>query len=91
MEQGLAFRVSGRVQGVGFRWFVKQTADGLGLTGWVRNEPDGSVRGEAEGEAGLLKEFAATLRRGNRLSAVSGLTEEPLSFSARYDSFEIRH
>ena len=46
----LQVRVSGRVQGVSFRWYAQQEAGRLGVTGWVRNEPDGSVAGHFEGE-----------------------------------------
>ena len=45
----IRFVVTGRVQGVGFRWFVKAEARPLGLTGWVRNREDGAVEGEVEG------------------------------------------
>jgi acylphosphatase len=54
--------VRGRVQGVGFRWFVMQEADALGLSGWVRNLSDGSVEVEAEGEN--LEAFREVLRKG---------------------------
>ena len=45
------YRVHGRVQGVGFRYTVTQAANALGLTGWVRNERDGSVTTELQGSA----------------------------------------
>jgi acylphosphatase len=56
--------VRGRVQGVGFRWFVRQQARALGVRGWVRNRTDGSVEVEAEGEAAALRELRASLARG---------------------------
>jgi acylphosphatase len=46
--------VSGRVQGVGFRWFVEKSAAGIGLTVWVRNEDDGRVQVYAAGTLGHL-------------------------------------
>ena len=49
--------VSGRVQGVGFRYWVKEEAEALGLKGWVRNLRDGSVEVEAEGEEDALFQF----------------------------------
>ena len=57
--------VRGQVQGVGFRWFAKELADSLGLTGWVRNRKDGAVELEVEGVAVVLDEFARRLRTGN--------------------------
>lgn len=56
--------VSGRVQGVGFRWFTQREARGLGVAGWVRNEPDGSVRLVAEGPQEALETLVARLHDG---------------------------
>ena len=58
--------VRGRVQGVGFRYFVALEADELGLRGWVRNEPDGSVHVLAEGPRVSLERLAAALAVGPR-------------------------
>ncbi|MDA3850579.1 MAG: acylphosphatase [Spirochaetaceae bacterium] len=60
----LYFRVSGRVQGVGFRYFTQRTARRFGLTGWVRNCFDGSVELEAQGPEESLKQLEDELRRG---------------------------
>ena len=63
--------VSGRVQGVGFRYFVVQVARRAGLVGWVRNLPDGTVECEAEGDRSALEWFLEQLRRGpGRVEAV---------------------
>ncbi len=56
--------VVGRVQGVGFRWFARETAHTLGIAGWVRNMPDGSVVCEVAGPADVVARFAAELRAG---------------------------
>ncbi|MDE3129148.1 MAG: acylphosphatase, partial [Gemmatimonadota bacterium] len=56
--------VVGRVQGVGFRWFARQAAHGLGLAGWVRNMPDGTVVCEVAGPPDVVERFAAELRAG---------------------------
>jgi acylphosphatase len=56
--------VSGRVQGVGFRWFVREAARQHRLAGWVRNRPDGSVELEASGDDAAFREFIATIRHG---------------------------
>lgn len=75
----MAFAVHGRVQGVGFRYFVQETAEGLGLAGFVRNEWDGTVTGVAEGEALLMDALHAALERGNTFSRVSRVDWSPLS------------
>lgn len=65
--------VRGRVQGVGFRWFVQEEARSLDLAGWVRNGPDGSVEIEADGEqAGVqkLREALSLGPRGARVETV---------------------
>lgn len=56
--------VDGRVQGVGFRWFVREAARRHRLAGWVRNRPDGSVELEVSGDDGAYEHFLATIREG---------------------------
>jgi acylphosphatase len=63
-RERLEAAVHGRVQGVGFRFFLRQEATRLGLSGWVSNEPDGSVRVVAEGSTPALEEFARLLADG---------------------------
>jgi len=75
----VAFSVHGRVQGVGFRYFVLETAESLGLSGFVRNEWDGTVTGVAEGEARMLEALRCALEHGNTYSRVSRLDWSPLS------------
>src|SRR5205085_7261348 len=74
----IAFRfwVSGRVQGVGFRWYVRRAAQELGLAGRVRNLPDGRVEAEAAGEPEALNAFRARLREGPPGARVTRLEEE---------------
>jgi acylphosphatase len=67
------FRVHGRVQGVGFRRFVQGQAEALGLAGWVRNEPDGSVAGEAAGDLSRLEAFRDHLAEGPGWGRVTSL------------------
>ena len=55
---------TGRVQGVGFRWRALYAAQGLGLSGWVKNETDGSVILEVQGEALAISEFLREVRGG---------------------------
>jgi acylphosphatase len=56
--------VSGRVQGVGFRWFVREAARQHRLAGWVRNRPDGCVELEASGDDAAFREFIEAIRQG---------------------------
>jgi acylphosphatase len=58
------FLVSGRVQGVGFRYFTQAAAARAGVAGWVRNLPDGRVEAAAEGEAAAIEAFEHQLRQG---------------------------
>ena len=76
-EQKLAklFRVRGRVQGVGFRYFVEQAARALGMRGWVRNDDDGSVEVYAVGTPAQLSELAGYLWKGPRWAEVRGVDE----------------
>jgi acylphosphatase len=68
------FLVKGRVQGVGFRWFVHREAAALALNGWVRNTEDGHVEVLALGEAEPLTELAQALRKGSRGSRVDAVS-----------------
>ena len=73
-----AFRVRGRVQGVGFRWWVHRAAIRLGLAGTVRNEADGSVAVTAWGDAATLAELEELLGKGPvgaRVDAVERLAD----------------
>lgn len=74
-ESRKAFLVEGRVQGVGFRWWSKRTADALGLTGTVRNRPDGRVELHAAGPREALEELARRLRRGPAAARVQAVEE----------------
>lgn len=65
--------VTGRVQGVGFRFFVENRAAVLGLRGWVRNLRTGQVEVLATGEEGVLRTFLEDLREGPRLAKVTGV------------------
>jgi acylphosphatase len=71
----LHFLIQGRVQGVGFRWFVQREAGELELRGWVRNTEDGDVEVVAAGAPDDLDELRASLRRGPRGARVDRLVE----------------
>ncbi|GAC1703251.1 MAG: acylphosphatase [Candidatus Acidiferrum sp.] len=75
-KQARRYFVSGRVQGVGFRYFAQSTADKLKLSGYVRNLRDGRVEAMAVGTPDQLAEFRAALERGPRFSSVTEVREE---------------
>ena len=70
------YRIEGRVQGVGFRWWVVQSAKALGLTGWVRNRFDGSVEAVAAGEEEALLKFLKACSGGPPEAAVRNIDIE---------------
>ncbi|HET7102768.1 MAG TPA: acylphosphatase [Terracidiphilus sp.] len=75
----LHFLVKGRVQGVGFRWFVHREASELGLRGWVRNTEDGDVEVVAAGSQEDLTVLRECLRAGPRGSRVDRVIEHHLN------------
>lgn len=76
------YEVFGRVQGVGFRYFVHHTAVRLGLSGWVRNRRDGSVEALAEGSGDTLAQFREALTEGPSMSSVTRVEEHPVGPTA---------
>ena len=85
------FLVSGRVQGVGFRWFVARRAAELGLAGWARNLPSGQVEVVAAGEAGAMSHLEASLRAGPRLARVESVEKSEIPHQmVESKSFEIK-
>ncbi|HTH53083.1 MAG TPA: acylphosphatase [Edaphobacter sp.] len=75
------YLVKGRVQGVGFRWFVHREAAELGLRGWVRNTESGHVEVVASGEPELLAELKGALQKGSRGSRVDAVLEQEVDES----------
>src|SRR5690348_10280149 len=87
----LHFLVQGRVQGVGFRWFVHREASELELRGWVRNTEDGDVEVVASGSANDLSDLRTSLKKGPRGSRVDRVIEHHLDESEgkNLESFRI--
>jgi acylphosphatase len=73
--QARRFVVRGRVQGVGFRWFVEREAKTLGIAGWVRNNPDSSVEVLAMGTRDQLAGLRSRLKQGPRAARVDNVEE----------------
>jgi acylphosphatase len=69
-------RITGVVQGVGFRWFVRERARRLGLSGWVRNLADGSVEVAAAGDPQSLQALRSELERGPEGAVVEKLHDQ---------------
>jgi len=81
--------VRGRVQGVGFRWFVQREAEALDLSGWVRNTPDGAVEVLASGSEQQLAALAAKLKQGPRAARVDSVEESAAQAPPNLRSFHI--
>jgi acylphosphatase len=77
----LHFMVRGRVQGVGFRWFVHREAAAIGLRGWVRNTDAGEVEVVATGDADQLDDLRRQLHKGSRGSRVDAVVQHELADS----------
>jgi len=84
------FVITGRVQGVGFRWFVQDAAAREGVDGWVMNRPDGRVEAEIEGEVDAVDRVEAALRRGPRASRVDDVDVDDRAANGRRTGFSIR-
>jgi acylphosphatase len=83
------FVVRGRVQGVGFRWFVEREAHILGIAGWVRNNADGSVEVLAQGTRDQLSGLRSRLREGPRAARVDEVEESEARPAAGVTLFRI--
>ena len=86
----LSAEVYGRVQGVGFRWFVRDRAAVLGLVGWVRNRSDGAVELVAEGPPDALEALLAELRAGPRGAVVTRVDAVHGPATGSFADFAIR-
>ena len=85
----IELKVSGRVQGVGFRFYTQKRALEFRVFGYVQNKPDGSVFIEAEGQASDVDVFADWCARGPAWSRVSQIVKSELPFVG-YSKFEIK-
>ena len=84
------FVVSGRVQGVGFRYFVLEAAQAEGVHGWVRNRPDGCVEVNAEGDAEAIERLERRIRRGPPGARVDDVQVDDGVPSGHATGFQVR-
>ncbi len=83
--------VSGRVQGVGYRYFVADSAAFLGIKGFVRNTLDNKVEIVCQGEEKSLEKFFASVKKGPALARVDEMIKDKISSSVNYSSFVIKY
>ncbi|MAH47549.1 acylphosphatase [Candidatus Pacearchaeota archaeon] len=89
MKKAAKIVVSGTVQGVFFRGFIKKKAEGLGLTGFVRNLEDGNVEVVVEGERENINKLVDFCKKGPEHSIISGLKTEEIKWSGDFKEFKI--
>ena len=89
MRIGRRFVVSGRVQGVGFRFFTREAAVREGVTGWVTNRPDGSVEAYVEGERDAVIRVERAIRQGPHGARVDDVQVDAEEAGGAYSQFDI--
>ena len=82
-------KVTGRVQGVGFRWFVLQEAQTAGVSGWVKNLDDGGVEAWIEGDADAVRRVEEAVTRGPRHARVLGVERREERPTGRFREFGV--
>ncbi|HKB11126.1 MAG TPA: acylphosphatase [Vicinamibacterales bacterium] len=87
MRLARRFLITGHVQGVGFRWFARETAAREGIHGWIRNLDDGRVEAQAEGDADALERFERALRHGPPGARVEDVEVDALAPTGRDTGF----
>jgi acylphosphatase len=90
MRVARRFLISGRVQGVGFRYFAYESASREGIHGWVRNLPDGRVEASAEGEAEAVERFERAVRHGPPGARIDDVEVEDTTPAGRETGFSVR-
>lgn len=83
------FKITGHVQGVGFRYRASYAANGLGITGWVKNEWDGSVEMEAQGEIEMIHKMLALINESPYIS-IDNMVSKEIPLEEHENGFHIR-
>ena len=91
MKKRVCLVVHGRVQGVCFRMTVRDKAEEEGITGWIRNLPDGSVGAVFEGESSAIDSLLNFCHRGPPFSRVDNVDLHEEQWSGEFDSFSVRY
>lgn len=86
----IGLTATGRVQGVGFRFFVQHAAQARGLAGYVKNQFDGSVRIEIQGPEARVQDFLQVMEKGPRLGQIDQLKVSELPYMSEENDFHIR-
>ncbi len=89
-HKAIIAKVTGRVQGVGYRYTAVHMANELGLVGWVRNVRDGSVETRAQGDERVLEQYVAFLEQGPRAARVRSVDVHPVEPDPSLDAFRVR-
>ena len=90
LTRRLHLRIQGRVQGIGFRWFARETAERYGIAGWIRNLPDGSVEAQAQGSAEQLSGFIDELKSGHPYARVESVERRAIALQTSEGEFIVR-
>jgi acylphosphatase len=90
MKAALHLSVKGRVQGVGYRYYVHRTATALGLTGYVRNRADGTVEVIAEGDSDHLNQLVTLLKEGPNFAFVEDVERKTMPYEGGFTQFSIQ-
>jgi acylphosphatase len=89
MNELRIIRVHGKVQGVGFRFYATRVARRLGLTGWIRNQRDGTVDAAVEGESEKIDEWIEEIREGPRYAEVTSIEQETRPAQGKFTEFDV--
>ena len=84
-------RFTGRVQGVGFRFFAAMNAEKCRLTGWVKNMDDGSVTAEVQGTRTQIQKFLQLMQTGNRFVKIDHIEKEERTYEEKEKRFQVRY
>lgn len=89
MKIAMRVFVKGRVQGIGYRWFARENASDLQLTGYVRNLPNGEVEVFVEGDQSKIMDYLGRLRQGPSMAMVTDIEINQYPYENRFKKFKV--